>query len=112
MRLSYVITFVADMDAAVAFYRDTLGFKLRFQSSDWSELDTGATTLALHASSATNPPGSTRLGLSVDDLPAFATRMKQLGYRFTREPTPEHGSLLAEFVDATGMHFAVSGPLA
>jgi catechol 2,3-dioxygenase-like lactoylglutathione lyase family enzyme len=47
MRLAYVITFVADMDAAVAFYRDTLGFKLRFQSPGWSEFDTGSTTLAL-----------------------------------------------------------------
>ena len=31
-KLSYVIKFVADMDRAVAFYRDTLGLPLKFQS--------------------------------------------------------------------------------
>jgi catechol 2,3-dioxygenase-like lactoylglutathione lyase family enzyme len=32
MKLNYVIKYVADMNEAVAFYRDTLGLELRFQS--------------------------------------------------------------------------------
>ncbi|MEQ1863077.1 MAG: hypothetical protein ABL996_00330 [Micropepsaceae bacterium] len=39
-RLTYVIEFVAEMDAAVRFHRDTLGLKLKFQSPEWSEFAT------------------------------------------------------------------------
>ncbi len=44
MRLTYAIKFVADMDKAIAFYRDTLGFRLAFQSPYWSEFETGETS--------------------------------------------------------------------
>ncbi len=54
-QLSYVIKFVADMDRAVGFYRDTLGLALKFQSPGWSEFLTGETTLALHAADADHP---------------------------------------------------------
>jgi catechol 2,3-dioxygenase-like lactoylglutathione lyase family enzyme len=40
-KLSYAIKFVADMDRAVQFYRDTLGLSLKFQSPGWSEFVTG-----------------------------------------------------------------------
>ena len=36
---SYAIKFVADMDRAVAFYRDTFGLTLRFSTPFWSEFD-------------------------------------------------------------------------
>jgi catechol 2,3-dioxygenase-like lactoylglutathione lyase family enzyme len=39
---------VSNMGRSVAFYRDTLELKLRFQTPDWSEFDMGTTTLALH----------------------------------------------------------------
>lgn len=61
-RLNYAITFVADMDAAVAFYRDTLGLPLGFQSPFWTEFATGETRLALHPASEANPAGSCQLG--------------------------------------------------
>ena len=63
MRLNYAIKFVADMDKAIAFYRDTLGLELKFQSPFWSEFATGQTTLALHPASADNPAGAVQLGL-------------------------------------------------
>ena len=34
---------MTDMDKAVAFYRDTMGLTLRFQSPGWSEFATGET---------------------------------------------------------------------
>ena len=58
MRLNYAIKFVSDMDTSVAFYRDTLGLSLRFQSPFWSEFDTGQTALGLHPASEENPAGS------------------------------------------------------
>jgi len=60
MRLSHLIKFVADMDKAVVFHRDTLGLTLKFQSPGWSEFATGETALALHPAAhgrAWNPAG-------------------------------------------------------
>jgi len=56
-KLTYAIKFVADMDRAIRFHRDTLGLPLKFQSPGWSEFMTGETTLALHPASEKNPPG-------------------------------------------------------
>ena len=57
-KLNYVIEFVADMDRAVKFYRDTVGLPLKFQSPGWSEFATGETTLGLHPASEKNAAGS------------------------------------------------------
>ena len=111
MKLQYVIAFVADMPAAVAFHRDVLGLTLRFQSPGWSEFETGTTTLALHPANAGHAPGTMQLGLSVDDIQAFTASMKARGFRFTREPAPEHGIMLARFLDAGSTEYSVSGPM-
>lgn len=50
--MPYVIRFVADMTSATRFFRDDLGLTLRFESPDWTEFDTGSTTLALHPATA------------------------------------------------------------
>lgn len=42
--LGHAIVFVSDMDRSVRFYRDVLGFSLRFDSPEWTEFDTGGTT--------------------------------------------------------------------
>jgi catechol 2,3-dioxygenase-like lactoylglutathione lyase family enzyme len=78
-KLVYVVKFVADMDQAVGFYRDTLGLTLKFQSPDWSEFATGDTILALHLASASKAPGTARIGLSVPDLQAFYAEMSARG---------------------------------
>lgn len=109
MRLTYVMKFVADMDKAVAFYRDVLGLPLRFQSPDWSEFETGGTTLALHRASAAHPAGSAQIGLGVDDIDAFYREKAAAGIVFTRPPTVEHGVKLADFVDSDGAEVSVSG---
>lgn len=108
-RLTYAIKFVADMDRAIAFYRDTLGFPLKFQSPFWSEFDTGNTVLALHPASEANPAGSCRLGLKVDDLADFYARREELGLEFTMPPTPQHGTTIARFRDCDGAEVTVSG---
>ena len=109
IKLGYAIHFVADMDRAVAFYRDTLGLTLKFASPGWSEFATGATTLALHPASDQNPAGTTHLGLHADDVAGVHRTLTKSGVRFTREPTPEHGITLAEFVDSEGARVSLSG---
>ena len=111
MQLVYIMVFVDDMTAGVSFYRDTLGLPLRFSSPGWSEFETGATTLALHPSSKDDPSGTLRLGFHVPDMAACQARLEAAGLRFTRQPTPEHGILLSEFMSSSGVRFSLSAPL-
>ena len=107
--LGYAIHFVADMDRAVTFYRDTLGLTLKFASPGWTEFATGETTLALHPASAQNPAGSTHLGFVSEAIDELHRELAGKGVAFTRTPTPEHGVKLAEFVDSKGARCSLSG---
>ena len=109
IKLAYAIHFVADMDRAIAFYRDTVGLSLKFSSPEWSEFETGSTTLALHPASDENPAGTTHLGLHADEIAGAHKALTSSGVRFTQAPTPQHGITLAEFVDSEGARVTLSG---
>jgi predicted enzyme related to lactoylglutathione lyase len=109
MRLAYVTKFVADMDAAVAFYRDVVGLKLRFQSPEWTELDTGETTLALHLASEDHPSGSCQIGLGADDVDAFYRQSSQSGVEYVQPPEQQPWGKLGRFLDCDGAEVSVSG---
>ncbi|MEZ5977510.1 MAG: VOC family protein [Planctomycetota bacterium] len=116
MRISYAIVFVSDMDRSVAFYRDTLGLPLRFESPEWTEFATDGATLALHASDGTSggvdartsPAGRCRPGLSVSDIDAFHERMTAAGVRCIEPPRLLHGTKLATYADPDGLAISVS----
>lgn len=110
VKLAYVISFVDDVEGATAFYRDTLGLSPRLQTPDWVEFDTGPTILALHRADARNPSGTTQLGLGAPDVGALHRELSQRGVKFTREPTAQHGHVLAEFVAPGGGRVGLSGP--
>src|SRR5581483_3517005 len=106
----YTIKFVADMDRAVAFYRDKMGLKLIFASPGWSEFETGETKLALHPANQDRSPGSVELGFNVPDLQQFYKEQSQAGVRFTMPPTKQDfGGMLAQFEDSEGGRCSVSG---
>ena len=108
-KLTHVIEFVADMDRAVTFYRDTLGLQLKFQSAGWSEFSTGETTLALHPASEKNPAGKVELGFGVPDLQQFHAELTSRGVEFSMPPKKQDfGGTLAQFVDSEGAHVTVS----
>ena len=109
MKLTYVIKYVADMDKAIAFYRDRLNLELRFQSPGWTEFATGETTLALHASSGSHPAGSSQLGFAVDDIDSFYKKSRAAGIEFAAEPTETFGCRIARFKDSEGAECSVSG---
>jgi predicted enzyme related to lactoylglutathione lyase len=48
---------VTDMDRAVAFYGETLGFDVKDRDSDWSALDANGLMLGLNGSSQETPHG-------------------------------------------------------
>lgn len=110
-RLSTVMVYVSDMDRSVAFYRDTLGLPLRFQSPEWTELDTETVTLALHHSEAApegyhapQHAGVAQFGWYVEDLDAVYADLKSKGVRFVMEPQTRAGEgiRLAVFLDPDG----------
>jgi predicted enzyme related to lactoylglutathione lyase len=109
MRLTYVIKYVGDKERAVRFYKDRLGFALRFQSPDWSEFETGETTLALHSASQENPAGTSQLGFGVPDIDRFYAEKKDDGVEFTSAPSELFGSRIAKFKDSEGAECSVSG---
>ncbi len=117
--LHYVMVVVADMKRSVAFYRDVLGMKLKFESPEWTEFDTGKTTLALHGGGKPGAPaaghgppaaGTASLGLGTLDLEAEVTRLKGLGVRFVMEPQerPGEGIKLAVCLDPDGLGISLS----
>jgi predicted enzyme related to lactoylglutathione lyase len=109
MNLQYVIKFVGDMDRAVKFYRDVLGFQLKFESPGWSEFVTGETTLAFHPASQKNPAGTVELGFAVSDVQKFHTDAVKKGVQFTLPPTEQdYGGVLAQFVDSEDARCSVA----
>jgi predicted enzyme related to lactoylglutathione lyase len=109
-KLTYIIEFVADMDRGVAFYRDTIGLTVKFQSPGWSEFITGETTFALHPASEKNPAGSRVLGLGVPNLQQFYEEMTAKGVQFIMPPTKQDfGGTLAQFADSEGAQVTVGG---
>jgi hypothetical protein len=107
-KLTYAIKFVADMDRAVRFHRDTLGLALKFQSPEWSEFATGPVTLALHLANEKNPAGGVELGFAAKGLKGIYEQRQKNGIRFTAEPKPLHGILLANFLDSEGAECSLS----
>ena len=108
MQLRYVIKFVAQMDKAVAFHRDALGLSMKFQSPEWTEFATGATTLALHPADEAHPAGSCQLGFGTDQLDALFEEREKRGIAFTMPPTAMHGQRMARFHDLDGAETSIA----
>jgi catechol 2,3-dioxygenase-like lactoylglutathione lyase family enzyme len=109
LRLAYAIKFVANMDRAVAFYRDTIGLTLKFQTPEWSEFNTGQTTLALHPATAEHPAGGAIIGFRDEAFQIFYDEKTAAGVTFTVPPHEEHGVQLTEFLDSEGGAVSFSG---
>ena len=119
--LDYVVITVSDMPRSVAFYRDLLGLKLRFESGMWSEFDTGTTTLALHgggarAESRENAAklraGTGSIAFEVPDVNHAVAELTARGVTFVMPPTLRgEGILLAICIDPDGLPIAIGQPV-
>ena len=122
-KVDYVMVNVSDMGRSVAFYRDTLGLRLKFESPGWSEFETGPTTLALHGgtraagseAAAKGGPaaGTCSLGFSVEDLKSTYERLRERGARFVMPPTEQRneGIHLAVCIDPDGLPVSFAEPI-
>ena len=114
-QIDYTMVIVSDMARSVEFYRDKLGIPLKFQSPEWTEFATGATTLALHGGGvpAAGPPsgdpsktaGACSIGFNVDDVDKTYEELKTKGIRFVMPPTQREGEgiRLAVAIDPDGL---------
>lgn len=121
-KVDYTMVNVSDMSRSVAFYRDTIGLTLRFESPGWSEFETGGTTLALHAAPAAESrapsggptAGTCSIGFSVTDLDGACAELRGRGARFVMEPTdqPAEGIRLAVCIDPDGLAISFAESIA
>src|SRR5882762_7096243 len=114
-QIDYTMVTVSDMTRSVVFYRDVLEIPLKFESPDWTEFQTGATTLALHGGGLPAEPsargngdkiaGTCSIGFNVEDLDKTYEELKAKGVRFVMPPTQREGDgiKLAVCTDPDGL---------
>ena len=114
-QIDYTMVIVSDMNRSVEFYRDKLGILLKFQSPDWTEFQTGTTTLALHGGGVKQDPsaagdqsknaGTCSIGFNVDDVDKTYAELKAKGIFFVMPPTQREGEgiKLTVCVDPDGL---------
>jgi lactoylglutathione lyase len=116
---------VSDMSRSIRFYRDTLGLQLKFESPDWSEFQTGTTTLALHGGGKPNVSESSKeneegmnagtcsFGFNTDNLDGVYNSLRSKGVRFVMPPTlrVDEGIKLCVFLDPDGLPIATAESL-
>lgn len=81
-KVTNVYYVVPDMDAALAFYRDTLGLNVKFQDGDkWTQFDVGGTQVAIATPAAgqAEPGSNATVVLQVDDLAATRDELSARG---------------------------------
>ena len=94
-RVDYVILYVRDLDASIAFYRDVVRLPFKFRQSTYAEFATEGTKFALFERSAVpdligrpvtegGPTGE--VAFVVEDVDAEAQRMDALGIEILSRP--------------------------
>ena len=113
-QIDYTMVIVSDMARSVEFYRDKLGIPLKFESPEWTEFQTGTTTLALHGGgirlnrrevARIKMPAPVRSVSTFQDLDKTYEELKAKGINFVMPPTEREGEgiKLAVCVDPDGL---------
>ena len=112
-KIDYVMITVSNMARSVSFYKDKLGIPMKFGTPEWTEFQTGTTTLALHGGGqpkeAVGDPnahyaGTCTIGFNVDNLDLVYEQLQAKGVVFVVPPTTRPGEeiKLAVAVDPDG----------
>ena len=117
MKIKLASVFVEDTAAAFKFYTEVLGFEPRVQMPEINWYTVGnagepdGTQLLLEPSDnpisqtfkkAVYDQGIAATAFQVDDIEAEFARLKDLGVRFTSDPTPAGPVIQAQFDDTCG----------
>jgi len=111
-KFELVMVIVSDMDRSVAFYRDVLGLKLRFQSPHWSQFDVGGVGLGLHPPGEyvhVKPDGGISFGFSTPDIEKTLSDLTAKGAKVVRREQNDHVNL-AVIADPDGYGIMINQP--
>lgn len=104
---------VAEMERALRFYRDILGFIVSFTNGDpvsFAVINQGGTQL--HLSVQPHQAGSSHVHIPVDDLDALYERLMQAGATVRQAPTlQEWGLRDIVIADPDGNTFEIAEPV-
>ena len=103
--LDHVYYWTADMDRAVAFYRDVLELTLvRRDGENWAVFEAGGRRFALHGAIEGRPmtPGGATAVFSVDDLDRARAALADRGVEFGHEGDVQGYARFASFRDPDG----------
>lgn len=86
-RVGYVIVYVSDLAASIAFYRDVIGLPFKFEDAGYAEFATRGTRFALYerrraqwlTAGAVAPGPAAEVVFTVDDVDAHAERLTARG---------------------------------
>lgn len=107
-----VILPVDNLDTALRFYSDTLGWTLQFRDGDrYASLDAGGTTIALAAPAEQPVKGQPALLVKVRDLSREAVRLSDAGVDILLEPVNGRHEVRAAIRDTASNIISLYTPL-
>lgn len=110
-RLFLIRVFTLDWDAALSFYRDTLGFEVVFADPEagWAQFNLGNAEIGLERCSPEDADAEGLVGrfvgcsIEVDDLMSVYAALRERGVEFVEPPEKQPwGGTLAHFRDPDG----------
>jgi lactoylglutathione lyase len=114
-KVDYIMVTVSNMARSVEFYKDKLGIPMKFGTPDWTEFQTGTTTLALHGGGKGRDvaadqglAGACSIGFNVENLDQTYELLQARGVEFVMPPTERGGEgiKLAVARDPDGVHIS------
>lgn len=93
-RLGYLILYVSDLPASIAFYRDVIGMSLKFVDAGYAEFATQGARFALYErrraewliGGTVSPGPAAEVVFVVDDVDTQARRLTELGIPILSTP--------------------------
>src|SRR5690348_9620932 len=104
---------VTDMHRAVAFYGETLGFKVTERDDDWSALDANGLLLGLNGSPEESPHGDGGAAVAFQaegELEDEVDRLKQAGVEFPDGISEHAWGRIVPFKDPDGNDLQLYAP--
>lgn len=129
MKLGYIILYVPDVAASIAFYEKAFGWNCRFQNSeggnDYAELDTGATVLAFASEQLADshgtgyrkarpdePAPAVEIAMVTDDVDASFQQAVAAGAKPVKEPAAQSWGQTVSYVrDPNGFLIEICTPV-
>lgn len=112
-KIGYVTVGVSDLDRAIAFYRDALGFELLYSAPEfhYASFRVGALRFSIAVSPDSNFTGRhSGIGFVVPDVDAAHAELAAKGVIFTMAPSKQPwGGYMAMFTDPDGNGFYLDG---